>query len=120
MNLEHSNSELTTDAEDLLQQEINEAHRVALYSEKVASMLSKQTLNMVKNGEDTANAKRTIGHRLRLLVTTPDSLHDVPTIELATNAALKSEGVQVEVKEGYTDTQVGVQMRDEIKIVRRS
>ncbi|NCO10882.1 hypothetical protein GW930_03185 [Candidatus Saccharibacteria bacterium] len=101
-----------------LEKDVEKAHEQALFAEKSAQLLSSQALGMVPKGETVAIADRPLSRKLH-----PNSWggnnifddEDVHSMELATNAALRTENVTVRIEEGSPDYEL-TKHRDKIII----
>lgn len=80
--------------------EIEAAHETALHAEKNAKVLAKQALKMASAGETAAIAKRPLGEAVAKTLGLSDQVsehYDNTSVELATNARLRDQGVEVEM-----------------------
>lgn len=101
-----------------LENDIEYAHRTAISAEKTAKVLSKQALKLVKTGKTSAVAKVRPGHLLnKEFSSEKPKYHDTPSVELATNAALreKETGIEVSVT-GHRDFDFDYTAYDQLTI----
>lgn len=107
-----TNSNIEQYKQEELKNEIDNAHETALRSEKSAIRLSRQAVKMVKRGESSAPVKQSL--REKLAASMRHENDDAQSTELATNAALKDDNIEVTVTAGYYDGDF--RAPDELKI----
>lgn len=103
-----------------LDNEVNDAHEIALHAEKVSRRIAKQVIKMVAKGESEATATRTIGENLnptRYIRDEVSPRHDALSIELATNAALREDNINVSITPPESKLNEGVYVRGRSKVV---